>query len=107
MREITSAVVYILALLTILGCLSLFAGGPTGEYHVDVRASVRAPHTPGLVVYVYQDMKFRPDRCIFVGTPAAAHQVLKFYQEGPQPAVQGRTTELILETADLIWQLNG
>jgi guanyl-specific ribonuclease Sa len=90
------AVVLSLLITSYIG-MAMFQAGPTGEYH-----TVASYSTPGLTVEVYQDMRFKGDRLVFVGPPAQAYQVLQYLQNGGPAEVQyqGRTADLILELPD-------
>ena len=79
--------------------LALFFGGSTGHYHVDVEATERN-YTRASIIHLYQDMRFRPDRCIFVGPPALVWQLYFNLTQPAEPLY--RTADLIIEEK-LIW----
>ena len=75
--------------------LALFVGGPTGTYHVDTYSRFpRKNNTPGLITSVYQDMRFRADRRIYVGPPANAWQLYFTLTQPQTPATQYKKADL-------------
>lgn len=57
--------------------LSLFAGGPTGRYHVDTSSPnhIGAEKDATLVASVVEEWRFRADKEVYRGPPAFAWQL--------------------------------